>query len=44
MLATNQAMLHLFRETGHDVRVETEGGVALVEIHFKEAEEAEVPA
>jgi RimJ/RimL family protein N-acetyltransferase len=38
VLATNQAMLHLFRETGHDVRVDTEGGVALVEIHFVESE------
>ena len=37
VLSTNAAMLHLFRETGHDVRVENEGGVALVEIHFREA-------
>jgi acyl-CoA hydrolase/RimJ/RimL family protein N-acetyltransferase len=36
VLSTNQSMLHLFRETGHDVRVENEGGVALVEIHFRE--------
>ncbi len=37
VLSTNQSMLHLFRETGHDVRVENEGGVALVEIHFTES-------
>ncbi len=34
VLSTNQAMLHLFRESGHTVNVETEGGISLVEVHF----------
>ncbi len=37
VLANNQAMLHLFEQTGLDVRTETESGVVLVEIHFEES-------
>jgi len=38
VLGSNQAMLHLFRASGHDVRTETESGVVLVEVHFDSAE------
>jgi len=37
VLASNQAMLHLFEQTGLDVRTDTESGVVLVEIHFGES-------
>ena len=37
VLASNQAMLHLFEQTGLDVRTDTESGVVLVEIHFEES-------
>jgi acyl-CoA hydrolase/RimJ/RimL family protein N-acetyltransferase len=37
VLANNQAMLHLFEQTGLDVRTDTESGVVLVEIHFEES-------
>lgn len=41
VLATNEAMLHLFRDSGLSVDVETEGGISLVEIRFDpEPEEA----
>jgi len=36
VLASNNAMLHLFRELGHDVHTEMESGVCLVTIKFKE--------
>ncbi len=39
VLATNQAMLHLFRDTGLDMRTEMESGVCLVELHFDADEE-----
>ncbi len=39
VLATNQAMLHLFRDTGLTMHSEMEGGVYLVELHFDEVPE-----
>jgi RimJ/RimL family protein N-acetyltransferase len=36
VLASNQAMLHLFKDAGHDVHTEMESGVCLVTIRFKE--------
>jgi acyl-CoA hydrolase/RimJ/RimL family protein N-acetyltransferase len=39
VLATNQAMLHLFREAGHHVHTEMESGVCLVTFYFKEEDD-----
>jgi acyl-CoA hydrolase/GNAT superfamily N-acetyltransferase len=45
VLASNQAMLHLFRDVGVAVQTEVEGNVCLVELHFDEkAEETPTPA
>jgi acyl-CoA hydrolase/RimJ/RimL family protein N-acetyltransferase len=47
VLATNQAMIHLFEQTGHEVQKEMEEGIYLVEVHFEDTEEsseAEAPA